>query len=797
MMTDCLLIGMNSQRFGDYVGMVKALGADGGAYRDLNLSFIEVEGKPVQALDLLTEYYRQQGGERRHPFHNADFLWPSITYLGTYLHRHGLSFDFVNTFQLEREALRQKLQDTDVLTVAITTTLYVVPWPIQEIVNFVRECNERVRIIVGGPYIANTAKSPDRAGVAAQLHAIGADYYVVSSEGEQTLVSLIEALKAGGDLGSVNNLIYRDRGEWVFTPTRVERSDISQNMVDYSLFSREAIGQFVSTRTAKSCPFACAYCNFPQQSGKYTYTTVETVEAELDAIRDIGSVTTVTFIDDTFNVPKKRFKAVLEMMIRNAYPFKWNCNYRCDHGDDEIIALMARAGCEGVFLGVESGSNQMLQNMNKTARREDYLRAIPRLKEEGILAHANLFVGYPGETMDTIAETLDLVSRTKPDTFSAQIWYANPLTSVFKKKSTFEIVGSSFRWAHKTMDAATACDLVDRIFLGVDDSTFLPQYGFFQWSMFYLQRFGMGVDQIKRYLSCFNALVREKLIGSGDEQVRARLMANLARAARFDHAVDELEPSAMTLFSGDARQQAEEFCARYFSGMSDDVGSLDESLGSDVARPWTTTSFSLDEETTARLLQASDGAPHEAPLGALEVLLWLLNELEPVAVIAGLPDSGGTLRPVPVIGSLSPEMSFRELLDDLGHTIESAWRWRLHAFDILSGSSRVGSFHARRPIFAAAYTHGDDDPADLVERIPQHEDVRLRVHTKLDTSRLMVTLSARCERAPLDTVATHFRRVMTDLAHPGSGLQDLRILASFAAPAREGASALATEEFAF
>jgi anaerobic magnesium-protoporphyrin IX monomethyl ester cyclase len=796
-MIDCLLVGMNSQRFANYVGMVKALGADGGAYRDLNLSFIEVDDEPVQALDLLTEYYRQQGGARQHPFHNADFLWPSITYLGTYLHRHGLSFDFVNTFQLEREALRRKLQSKEVLTVAITTTLYVVPWPIQEIVDFVRECNESVRIVVGGPYIANTAKSPDRAGVAAQLHAIGADYYVVSSEGEQTLTALIQALKAGGDLASVNNLIYQDRGEWVFTPTRVERSELSENMVDYSLFSPDAIGQFVSTRTAKSCPFACAYCNFPQQSGKYTYTTVETVEAELDAIRDIGSVTTVTFIDDTFNVPKKRFKAVLEMMIRNAYPFKWNCNYRCDHGDDEIISLMARAGCEGVFLGVESGSNQMLQNMNKTARREDYLRAIPRLKEEGILAHANVFVGYPGETMDTIAETLDLISRTKPDTFSAQIWYANPLTSVFEKKSAFEIVGSSFRWSHKTMDAATACDLVDRIFLGVDDSTFLPQYGFFQWSLFYLQRFGMGVDQIKRYLSCFNALVREKLIGSGDEEVRARLMANLARAARFDHTVGDLEPSAMTLFSGDARQHAEELCVRLFGDAGDDVASLDESLGSDAARQWNTTSFSLDEETSARLLHASDGRPHEAPLGALEVLLWLLNGLEPVAIIAGLPDSEGILRPVPVIGSLSPETSFRELLDELGRTLEAARRWRLHAFEILSGSSRVGPFHARRPIFAAAYTHGDDDFATLLEKVPQHEDVRLRVHTTLDASRLMVTLCARCESAPLDAVATHFQRVLTDLAHPGAGLADLRAISTSAAHVRESASALATEEFAF
>src|SRR5262249_47072636 len=152
------------------------------------------------------------------------------------------------------------------------------------------------------------------------------------------------------------------------------------------------------------------------------YLSVADVERELDKLAALGTVTTLTFIDDTFNVPKRRFKELLRMMIRNRYDFKWNSFYRADHGDEQAIALMAETGCEGVFLGVESGSDTMLKAMNKTARRKDYLKAIPLLQQHGISCYASLIIGYPGETRETVDETIDLIERAAPDYFRAQLW---------------------------------------------------------------------------------------------------------------------------------------------------------------------------------------------------------------------------------------------------------------------------------------------------------------------------------------------------------------------------------------
>src|SRR5205085_1938539 len=137
---------------------------------------------------------------------------------------------------------------------------------------------------------------------------------------------------------------------YVMTPAELESNPLEEHMIDYSLFPKEDFNEFLTLRTAKSCPFSCSFCGFPQRAGKYKYLSVDLVEKELDAIRNIGRVTTLTFIDDTFNVPKERFREIMRMMIRNNYGFKWNSFYRSDHGDEKTVELMAQAGCEGANL---------------------------------------------------------------------------------------------------------------------------------------------------------------------------------------------------------------------------------------------------------------------------------------------------------------------------------------------------------------------------------------------------------------------------------------------------------------
>jgi len=538
-MIDCLITGFYDYDLEKYVQMLKTYGVDSGAFKDLDLAIIKIGDKHYRALDVLSKFhYRGElnGSKEHRGFHNADFLWPTIGYLGSYLAKRGFSFDYVNLFHFEREKLREKLQRDKVLTVAITTTLYVIPQPILEIIEFIRSVDQNTTIIVGGPYITNQMVDQDAAAIQRLFKLVGADIYVDSTEGEYALTQILAALKSNRSLKGIDNIAFRNNGAYEIGPKSTEANPLEENPVNYKLFPKEDLGEFVSLRTAKSCPFACAFCGFPQRAGKYKYTAVSTVEKELDALRDLGTITTLTFLDDTFNVPKERFKELLRMMIRNKYGFKWNSFFRSDHGDDEAIGLMGEAGCEGVFLGVESGTDVMLHEMNKTARTKDYRRAIPRLKAAGVFTHANLVMGFPGETLDTFRDTFRFIEEVQPDTYRAQLWYADPVTPVWKKKDELGIKGMGFNWSHNTMDCQMACALVDQMFLAVKNSTWLPQFGFEPWSIYYLQRKGMTMAQIKRFLRCFNAIIREKLVKPAKDEINPILLTNLEKSCRFDDA---------------------------------------------------------------------------------------------------------------------------------------------------------------------------------------------------------------------------------------------------------------------
>jgi anaerobic magnesium-protoporphyrin IX monomethyl ester cyclase len=706
---DCLIIGFYDSDFPEYVEMVKSMGETSGAYRDLNLAFINFDGKPHRSMDMLNRFYFEDKGAPARPFNNADFLWPVVTYLGTYLTKKGYSFDYVNLPHLEKDKLRDKLSGDDILTIAITTTLYVSAHPILELIALIRQYNTTAKIIVGGPFISNQPKLGDFIALQRLFKYIGADIYVISQEGEAALVNILSALKNKASLDGVENIAYRQGERYVTTSTSIESNTLEENMVDYSLFPAAEIGEFVTLRTAKSCPFSCSFCGFPQRAGKYKYLSVELVEKELNAIREIGGVTTLTFIDDTFNVPKERFREMLRMMIRNQYGFKWNSFYRSDHGDEQTIELMGRAGCEGVFLGIESGSDEMLARMNKTSRRKNYLQAIPLLREAGISTHANVIVGFPGETHDTYQETVDLIEAARPDFYRAQLWYADPVTPIWNQRDEYGVKGSSFNWSHNTMDYQTACALVDRLFLAVEGSVWLPQNGFEQWSTFYLQRRGMALDQIKTFLKCFNAAIKEKLLDPVNEAASPERIEALKVSCKFDQAAKP-DMTAIEILSGSRFTAAESYWMAESATAATGEGLLKlngnhrrDHAGVDSVATSAAADMleSLQAECRAELCSVL--------LAAYGVLLSRLDGREGTAVIAAI-NRPGARGVIPLFLNASWDMTFRELVKATARKTVEGMRHEMYAFAILSNLYRVAAQDLPAPVFRFGFAYSEDDP---------------------------------------------------------------------------------------
>jgi p-methyltransferase len=507
---DCLTIGYYEPGFEEHERLLHQLGEDSEAYRDLQYSFVDLGDRKLTYAGLLSYAYRLAHGldpNGEDAFKSGDIPNLAAVYLTSFLRRRGLRAEYVNLFLYQRERMRDLLAENP-LCVAVTTTFYSLNFPVIEIVRGIRCYNEETKIVVGGPLVANHHRRypPDELLIA--LEDMGADIYVIESQGEHTLWQVVECLKRGGDLAEVPNIIYRDEaGQLRQTAEEKENNSLDEAAIDWRIFAAENLGPSLQTRTARSCAFSCAFCAYPTRAGKLALAGLDTLERELDSMRDIGGVQNVVFIDDTFNVPLPRFKEICRLMIRKQYGFNWFSYFRCSNSDEEAIELMAQSGCKGVFLGIESGSPRILENMDKHAAADKYREGIRLLKQHGILTFASFISGFPGEDAETVQETIDFIRETQPDFYRTQIWYCEPGTPIYFRKDKYGIVGEGYNWRHATMDSQEAMAHIEDTFLSIRESQWLPQWSFDFWIIPYLLGKGMSVDRFKSFVGLANQML--------------------------------------------------------------------------------------------------------------------------------------------------------------------------------------------------------------------------------------------------------------------------------------------------
>lgn len=533
---DCIVIGHNEIQFTEYERNVRAMGEKCGAYRDLNLSYVNYQGRIFTAGDL----YNQLSGKI--VSYNDTFSL-TVAYLVSFLTQRGLHVSFVNSFQSEKEELKQILQNNEVRTVAITTTLYTSVAPILEIVSFVRRNNPAAAIIVGGPFIATQLRILDDVSTQFLLKTIGADYYIRHTQGEEALYSLIEAIKCKYQDKEINNLYYNNGCEYENTPFAPEDNKIENTPINWGVL-KSKVNKQIALRMSSSCPFSCSFCAFPIHAGAYQITDTAYFEKELDRVESIGTIKSINFVDDTFNIPKKQFRERLRVMINKNYSFRWNSHFRCQYADEETVRMMKASGCEGVFLGIESGNEQVLKNMNKNADVDGYKRGIELLHKYEIPFYSSFIIGFPGETQQTVQDTIAFIKETAPTFFRTQLWYCDQETPIYSKRHEYGIQGAQFAWKHETMDYTEACDCIDAIFHENLPSTWLPQNNFDFPGIFSMLSNNHSIDVVVQYLRLFQQGVRDRLRFGADFTENSEAMQRLhllLKPNTGDHLLEQLD----------------------------------------------------------------------------------------------------------------------------------------------------------------------------------------------------------------------------------------------------------------
>ncbi|HEX6718384.1 MAG TPA: radical SAM protein [Pyrinomonadaceae bacterium] len=521
---ECLILGHYDLGFEFHEDMQRSRGLTSGDYRNLRMDFITLDGEKLPFLDVLNKLTGQR-------LHWTEMAQVAPVYLTSFLRRFGITAEFSTFFHSQRAELDDFLSRKPKV-VALTTTLYLTPLIAKEVVKFVRERSPESIIVVGGPLIDNLAYYLEGTDFRVILADIGADVYVQQKQGEQTLANLLMTLRESDDLSKVKNCYIKWQGQFVFTGAEAE---FSLAPINWDNFKNKNLGSTLQTRTALSCPFRCTFCDYPVRAGKWVPQEISAVEKELQQIQARSNVTNLVFIDDTFNVPADRFKEILRMMIRNQFTFRWYSYLRCNIMDEELCDLMSRSNCAGVFLGIESGDPGVLKIMKKVATPEQYLRGMKLLNDSGIMTFASLIIGFPGETEQSVENTIQLLQEARPTFFRGEIWYNNPRAPIYdKSREQHGIDGFGYRWRHNTMDWEKGCDMVLKLFGGVTNSTWLPMYDFDFWILPYLQGKGLSLEQIRKFVNaCDDLLSMEIGVSRGSTVTdRAIAEANLHQIAR-------------------------------------------------------------------------------------------------------------------------------------------------------------------------------------------------------------------------------------------------------------------------
>jgi anaerobic magnesium-protoporphyrin IX monomethyl ester cyclase len=279
--------------------------------------------------------------------------------------------------------------------------------------------------------------------------------YVLQGESEIRLSELISILLRGRDPQELAGVACLDpKGRLVYSAAQVETAQWLQlpmparDLIDMNLYRRawrEAHGYFSLNMVAsRGCPYRCNWCAKPISGDRFHVRPANQVAEELRELRDTYGADHVWFGDDVFALDHRwTLELATEMEPRGtAVPFK--IQSRADLMIAKTVDSLRRAGCAEVWMGVESGSQKILDAMEKGLRVDQVIQARKLLRNAGIRSCFFLQFGYPGERWPEIQQTIDLVRDTRPDDIGVSVSYPLPNTRFYE--SVQHQLGTKRNW---------------------------------------------------------------------------------------------------------------------------------------------------------------------------------------------------------------------------------------------------------------------------------------------------------------------------------------------------------------
>lgn len=261
---------------------------------------------------------------------------------------------------------------------------------------------------------------------------------VIAGEGERTLVDALAHHAAGAPLDRVRGLVLGDGASVRATEPRTPMTDLDAlprpawDLVDVERYRRawhRRHGYFsMNVATTRGCPYHCNWCAKPVWGQRYSARSPESVADEVAWLRRAYRPDHLTICDDIFGLVPGWIPRYADALAARGAVTPFRCLSRPDLLGEEVVSALGRAGCRTVWMGAESGSQRVLDAMEKGTTVEDVRRATARLRGAGIEVGFFVQFGYPGETVADIEATLALLRECAPDDVGVSVSYPLPGT---------------------------------------------------------------------------------------------------------------------------------------------------------------------------------------------------------------------------------------------------------------------------------------------------------------------------------------------------------------------------------
>lgn len=354
-----------------------------------------------------------------------------ILSIAAYVEERGFDVEVFDTTFSNRTAFLEHLRERPPAIIGIYTNLMTRRGVIETMKTL--RGDELLRdtvVVLGGPEVTHHVE---------KLIESGADIIVIG-EGEETTADITERIAAGAsrhDLGDVQGIAFRNRdGEIIRTPPRPLIKDIDilpmpkREAVDLDLYLdawKQAHGtSAVSISTMRGCPFTCRWCSRAVYGESYRRRSPVRVVDEMIVIRDRYHPDTLWFVDDVFTINTKWNEEFASELARRDVRIPYECITRADRLTPRLVDLLAETGCIRVWIGAESGSQRILDAMDRRVTVGQVQETIGMCRERGIETGTFIMLGYPGETEEDILATIDHLKRASPDLFTVTVAY--PIT---------------------------------------------------------------------------------------------------------------------------------------------------------------------------------------------------------------------------------------------------------------------------------------------------------------------------------------------------------------------------------